>query len=122
MKLSYLKYYIILAHKQPQQLKRLVEGLDDKESFFVIHVDKKENLNLFKENLSKRNIHFIENRYESNWGSDKLVLATLACLKFIKDKFCSRHSHVILMSGLDYPIQTNKEINRFLSNNKKTNF
>jgi hypothetical protein len=35
------KAYIILAHKQPELLYKLVEKLDANQSTFFIHIDKK---------------------------------------------------------------------------------
>jgi len=43
------KNYIILVHENPQQLLRLIKALDDNKSFFYIHVDKKVDIQDFKE-------------------------------------------------------------------------
>ena len=53
--------YIILAHKNPIQLSRLINRLDDDHSNFYIHIDKSTDIREFKINIQKKqNIYFIE--------------------------------------------------------------
>lgn len=46
------KNYIILAHKNPQQIKHLIEKLNDDNSRFFIHVDLNSDSKPFKSILS----------------------------------------------------------------------
>lgn len=60
--------YLIAAHADPVQLKRLVVSLDEPYCDFYIHIDKKINISLFKSELHNLDIRFIENRVSTNWG------------------------------------------------------
>ena len=41
--------YIILAHKYPRQLIRLVNRLNTEKTYFLIHIDKKTNNDIYQE-------------------------------------------------------------------------
>ena len=108
------KAYIILAHKQPEQLYRLIEKLDDNQSSFFIHIDKKKLAADF-DNLTDfgNKVQFIK-REASNWGEIGIVMAILNAFKCIKE-FDKKIEHIILLSGQDYPIKSNDYINNFFS-------
>ena len=53
--------YIILTHKSPIQLERLISKLDDEDINFFIHIDAKTNIEPFKY-LEKDNVIFLEDR------------------------------------------------------------
>lgn len=107
------KGYIILAHKFPEQLYRLVKRLDDNESTFYIHIDKKKELKDFNNLLDFGNkVQFIK-RESSNWGGIGIVKAVINGLKAVSDSD-KKTERIILLSGQDYPIKSNKYINEFL--------
>lgn len=57
------KNYLILAHKNFQQLNRLINRLDDGFSHFIIHLDASADLLLLKNTLGeKQNLYFLEKR------------------------------------------------------------
>jgi hypothetical protein len=115
--------YIILAHKQPQQLKRLVEKLNDIDCNFYIHIDKSVNILPFINELAHiKNVYFVskDKREHSIWGDIGLVKATInAFTQIIAD---NRSGFCILLSGQDYPVKNNNHIQSFLENNPATNF
>lgn len=107
--------YLILAHKNLSQLARLIAALDNDKTRFFIHIDKKlgnAEINQHKFCLNKR-VTLIKNRIQVNWGSYSLVTATLKLLQA-----ASAHSkgYFILLSGEDFPLQSNEYIYNFLSN------
>ena len=108
------KAYIILVHKQPEQLYRLVRRLDDNMSTFFIHIDKTKSAADFN-NLSDfgSKVQFIE-REASSWGGIGIVLAILNGFKAIK-AFDKKIERIILLSGQDYPIKSNDYINHFFN-------
>lgn len=115
-----VKNYLILAHHSPQQLKRLVQRLNDVHSNFYIHIDLKSDINQFELLLFNENIHFIRQRVNAIWGNYSIVQATLNGLKqILKD---NKKGFVILLSGQDYPLAGNKEIEDYLQINKSYNF
>lgn len=115
------KAYIILAHKQPEQLYKLIERLDDNFSTFFIHIDKKKSIADFNNLLVfKDKVQFIK-REASNWGGIGIVIAILNAFKVIKE--CNQEKRqIILLSGQDYPIKTNNHIDDFFSTSKYSVF
>lgn len=115
--------YIILVHKNPLQLIRLVNKLSESNVYFYIHIDKLVDSKPFLEAAKDiSNIHFIsdEKREEGVWCGIGLVKATINTLnQIITD---DRKGYCILLSGQDYPIKNNHYIKTFLSKNYGLNF
>lgn len=115
--------YIILAHKNPQQVKRLVDRLNSQNSFFYIHIDKSVNELPFVDSLSKfPNVFFVpnENREYAIWGDIGIVKATLYILsRIVQD---NKKGYSVLLSGQDYPLNSNDFIADYFKNNYGFNF
>ncbi len=86
--------------------------LDDDKSEFYLHVDKKADINAFK-NAIKPNekIKWVK-REQTEWASYKLVVAVLNALQHIK-KNSKSFDRIILLSAQDYPIKDNSFIDCF---------
>lgn len=116
--------YIILAHKNPRQLNRLVNTLSADHVEFVIHIDKDFPIKVFKTlftHLDLKRIHFLRDRCQSDWGSFGIVQAILNCFAYIEKKSVVT-DRIILLSGQDYPIKSNKYIWKYFAANKSTIF
>ena len=114
------KNYLILSHKNPQQVCRLINRLDDGTSEFFVHVDLKSNLEEFEILNSLKNTKIIPEREKCIWGDFSIVRATLHLLEnSIKH---GNKGFTILLSGQDYPIKSNQFINSFLANHIDFNF
>jgi hypothetical protein len=113
--------YIILVHKNPEQVGRLVRRLRSKNSFFYVHVDSKASIDPFRSLLSVNpNLRFVKKREDGKWGSLGIVKAVLRALQqILQDK---RTGYCILLSGQDYPLKSNAEIVDFFANNHGCNF
>lgn len=108
------KAYIILVHKNAKQVKRLVGRLNDGQSRFFVHVDAKSNrANFATEFAGMHHVEFVD-QVATDWGKFGLVDATLNALKAVK-KSGKHFDRVILLSGQDYPIKSNKQINEFFA-------
>lgn len=107
------KTYLIQAHKNPKQLKRLIECLDDSISEFYIHIDLKSNFSSFKEIINKPNVFFIDNRVDCIWGDYSQVQATLNLLQNALSN-PQKEGHLIFLSGQDYPIKPLHDFDEFL--------
>lgn len=122
----YIKVYCILAHKNPAQIKELISLLDDNNSLFFVHLDKKVNQNQYKSLIEKSPCHFVKNRISCAWGKYSLVQATLNSMKEIKDfmdfNYQSSDYHFIMLSGEDLPLKANSFIHDFLKNKIETSF
>jgi alr4323 protein len=112
------KNYLILAHKNPLQLGRMIERLDDGASKFFIHLDAKTPIEPFAACLEGGHIRFIEPRERCVWGDFSIVQATI----HLMEAASKEQGVFILMSGQDYPIQSQGHINAFLENNKGFDF
>ena len=114
------KNYLILAHKNFNQLKRLLTVLEDGTSRFIIHLDASANLEDLKTIFAKiDNVLFIEDRVDCIWGDFSIVQATLNSLDFIIEN--NLEGYTILMSGQDYPIKSKQYINTYLEKNQTYN-
>ena len=112
------KNYLILAHKNPLQLGRMIERLDDGASKFFIHLDAKTPIEPFAACLEGAHICFIEPRERCVWGDFSIVRATIHLMEAASEE----QGLFILMSGQDYPIQSQGYINAFLERNKEFDF
>ncbi|MDQ2751498.1 MAG: beta-1,6-N-acetylglucosaminyltransferase [Bacteroidota bacterium] len=108
------KAFIILAHKNPQQVARLISSLDDSHSTFFLHFDKNVNsapfIKVFADN---KNVVMVKNEY-TFWGSFGIVQATLNAMKSAINHY-KTFDFISLISGQHYPIKSNEYINNFLS-------
>ena len=116
--------YIILAHKLPGQLVRLVSKLNTKDTHFFIHVDKKTGDETYKgmtEPLRKyENVFFLE-RHMCIWGDFGHVEATLEGIRTILGMGLE-FDYIVLLTGQDYPIKSNKQIHDALDESNGTSF
>lgn len=115
--------YIILAHKNPVQLLRLVNTLSTPNCNFYIHIDKGAAINPFLDVLAnKQNVFFLSDhqREYGTWGDIGIVKATIAILsQIVKD---NRTGYCVLMSGQDYPLKNNQFLANFFESNYGANF
>lgn len=107
------KAYLIMAHKNPKQVHRLISRLVDGESEFFIHIDKKVDFSPFLILKEFGPIVYFLERFDASWGRSGLIQPFLAGLRAVK-KSSTAFQRIILLSGQDYPIKSNKEINDFL--------
>jgi len=115
------KAYIILAHKNPDQLERLIDRLDDGLSSFFIHIDKSSFMNKGTAIYTKNeNIELVPGVVTA-WGSFGLVEATLNAMATVR-KRSDDFERIILLSGQDYPIKSNDYINEFFSSSEYSVF
>jgi len=108
--------YLILAHNQPLQLKRLVDRLNQENIHFFIHFDRKYKDvasvgNMFGE---YRNVVFIS-EYDVYWGGFSTVRAAQKIMKIASGAPVD-FKYYVYLSGQDYPIKSNEYINNFFEN------
>lgn len=114
------KNYIILAHTNPEQLNRLVNKLNDGSSWFFIHVDLKSDFKHFEFLNTIPQVRLINERINCMWGDYSTITATLM---LIENVLRERKSGItILISGQDYPLKSNADIDRYFSKAVDCNF
>lgn len=110
---------LIHAHTNPQQLERLVSRLRHASVDIYINVDEKVDIREFEGQI--QNVYFIKNRVEVFWGRFSQVQQILNSFQEIIDTQIL-YSHILFISGADYPIKPINDIVSFLSNNLNTSF
>ncbi len=115
--------YIILVHKNPEQLARLVSRLNTPYCYFFIHVDIKESLEIYRSEahlIASGRLHFLK-QYDGAWGKFGILQAEVTALKEIESTKVP-YDFVLLLSGQDYPIKNNQFIFNYLSAHRGKSF
>lgn len=115
--------FLIIAHKNPSQLYRLVQSLDDGIDQFYIHIDASVALAPFRKVFRdcESQVHFCQERVLVKWGRYSMIRATMALIKqFFDSGFDADYLH--LLSGQDYPLKNRGEIKHHLKANFGKNF
>lgn len=113
--------HIIVAHKNPSQLERLIKKIQHKESDFYIHIDLKIDIKDFLHLQEIKGVYFVKNRVICNWGGYSTLKAMLNSLdEAIKSDpaYCFYN----LLSGQDYPLKKNEDFHAFLMGNREKSF
>lgn len=110
--------YLLLAHADVNLLKRLIDSLNySNKNYFFIHIDKKVNIDIFLEKfLDYPNVYLIDKRESISWGGFSMVEAMLNLLECAISSQID-FSHLVFLSGNDYPIKKQKQIEEFFNNN-----
>lgn len=112
--------YLLLAHNNPEHLRRLIATLSTSSSSFFIHIDQKSNVDPFL-GIKGNNIHFVQERVPVYWGDFSQVEAMLILLRSALADRC-RFDRLVLLSGADYPLRPAASIERFFANNPNREF
>ena len=107
--------YLILAHTDPEQVRRLCATLMlDEQADIYIHVDLKSKNDFSAcQALSKDRIRFTSERHRVYWSGFNMVSATLALMRAAVEAEPAYH-HLVLLSGQDYPLKHPKVIKGYL--------
>jgi hypothetical protein len=105
--------YLVLAHEDPAQFGRLARALDQSSRLFV-HVDAKCDETPFRAQDLPDGIEFARHRIRVSWAAWSVVEATLRLVALALDSKRD-FSHLVLLSGLDYPIQPARRIAEHLA-------
>lgn len=108
--------YLISAHTDAPQLKRLIEALHSDAEFFI-HIDSKSDLSAFTEQIVSPRVHFIEKRVNVVWGTltevDYQMNLIRAAVRF------PRHFHrIFFLSGMDFPLWSPQRITEWIEEQK----
>ena len=112
--------YLISAHTDAPQLKRLIEALQPDADFFV-HIDKKSDIETFTQLIPNHNVHFIPERVDVRWGTLIEVEYQMNLIRAAVE-FPKHFTHIFFLSGMDYPLWSVKKINQWLINHKGCEF
>jgi Core-2/I-Branching enzyme/F5/8 type C domain len=104
---------LILAHKSPELLGRLVKRLESYGAQCFIHVDAKVDIRPFQAACSAANPIFIEPRTEVTWGGFSIVEATISLLSAAL--LDSRFTYFVLISGDTYPVKPREQFRHLVT-------
>lgn len=112
--------YILLCHKNPQQVDGLIRKLRTEDTDFYVHVDKKATEFMLSETQNVVLLP-IDMRVDVRWARRSMVEVTLAAIDCV---FASgnHYDYVCLLSGQDFPIKSNAEIGGFLDAHRGANY
>lgn len=113
--------HIIMAHKNPEQLLRLIQRLQHQNADFYIHVDMKSNIAEFKDILSKVPVTYIENRTKCTWGGHKFLTAVVRSVQEILN-LNKGYNFINLLSAQDYPLMPADKMHDYLEKNPDRNY
>jgi hypothetical protein len=107
--------YLILAHRYPDQLARLIDRLPVT-SPILVHFDARADPRDWSEVQAiaalRANVQLVR-RHRCYWGSFGIVAGTVELVASLVDSQ-RRFDYAVLLSGCDYPIKSNIEIETYL--------
>jgi hypothetical protein len=109
--------YIVTAYKLPEQLTRLVARLSTESSHFFIHVDKRTDDVTYRRMAAPlsdlANVHFLDRHscYYGDFGHPRATLKGISAILRRRLPF----DYAVLLTGQDYPIKSNAQIDDFFS-------
>ena len=104
--------YLIMAHTQPELLKKLLKMLDNERNDIYLHIDSKAKdypLDEIAAVLQKSKCIFTE-RTDVKWGSYSQIHCEMILLK---EAVKTEHDYYHLLSGMDLPIKSQEQIFAF---------
>ena len=104
--------YLIMAHTQPELLKKLLQMLDDERNDIYLHIDSKSKDYPLEEvaEIPKKSKCIFTERTDVKWGSYSQINCEMVLLK---EAIKTEHAYYHLLSGMDLPIKTQDEIHEF---------
>ena len=111
--------HLILAHKNPKQLERLLNALSHPEFDFYIHVDKKTKAEPFIYLTNKKNVFLVNNRTKIYWAGYGTIQATLNGFREIIPK---GYDYINVISAQDFPLKSADYIYRYINDRQGKEF
>lgn len=105
--------HLILAHKAPAQLERLVQALTHPQADVYIHLDKKTDEKPFAALATLPGVQFTKCRLDVKWGGYSLTEVVIEGMREILQPSVA-YDFINIMSGEDYPIKPLSTIHSFL--------
>ncbi len=115
--------YIILAHKNWDQLGMLARTLKEDWNDIFIHVDARSDFEQATFDRGARGVStfFVQPRIKVFWAHVSIVHATIELLKLVAAQ-PDRYDRVVLLSGQDFPIVPNERIKHFFDEHPDSEF
>ena len=111
---------LILAHKNPKQLERLIRSLDHPSFHFFIHLDAKSPMPEFDYLRTIPGVYFVRRRVRVRWAGYSLVQATINGMEEIIGT--GQYDYINLLSAQDFPLQPASAILEFFRTHQGKEF
>lgn len=115
--------YLVIAYMDPEQLRRLAVRLTGVSDVYV-HINSSVDIAPFQDALrdvaGDGRVFFARERYRIVWAGFSILQATFSMM----EQALSRQSYdrIVLLTGLDYPIKSDEEIQAFFRKHAETEF
>jgi Core-2/I-Branching enzyme len=113
--------HLLMVHKNPAQVERLLAALAHEQADCYIHLDSKADFREFAYLAHRPGVHFISRRYAVRWASYHFTRAILECTRQVLATGI-QYDFINLLSGQDYPIKPIAEIHAFLARHRGQSF
>jgi len=101
--------YVVLVHRNPEQLRRLITALDGTGDFYI-HVDKKSKIEPFEQALAGiPNVNLLKNRINVYWGGWSMVQAYMLMFDMAYSS-PKGYDRFVMLTSEDYPLISNEKI------------
>lgn len=111
--------HLILTHKNPAQLGRLLNALDHPSFDFFIHIDKKVDAGAFAHFGKQDRVFFIENRASVFWAAYGTIQATINAFREILTR---EYDYINVISAQDFPLKPPAFIYEYINSRAGTEF
>lgn len=115
--------YLIIAHKNLNQIKVLLSLLDHEKNDIYLHIDKKANKDIINFDFTiccRKSKVFKYNDINVKWGHVSQIKCELFLLK--KARLYNKYNYYHLISGMDLPLKDQDFIHDFFNKNKGKQF
>ncbi len=104
---------IIIAHKNPAQLLRLINQYDASQFHNFIHIDAKCDITLFEKIVKHPAVTLLEPRRDVVWAGFGTVAVTLDGFRAAR-RNAGQYFYINIMSGMDFPVRPTSEFFEYL--------
>lgn len=113
--------HLIMAHKNPDQLGRLLSAMQHDDFYFFIHLDSKCDFKDYEHLAARPRVEFTSRRFAVRWASYRFTNAILECTREILQSGRG-FDFINLLSGQDYPIKPAATIHDFFTRHRGYSF
>jgi hypothetical protein len=126
--LSYIPYpelqkmriaHLVLAHKNPKQLERLLKAMEHPAFDFFIHIDKKTDARAFAHLFNEQTIFPVQERTKIYWAGYGTIQATINGFRQILPK---DYNYINVISAQDFPIKSPDYIYQYIKERQRQEF
>lgn len=109
--------YAIACHKNPEQVIRLMKAIYREDNLYFINIDKKSPPSFYEEIISSpiaayKNIYFTNQAIDwGGWSQVQIILDAIDRALVLSEEW----THLINISGQDFPLKNQEEIRKYLS-------